>query len=75
MLGQNRKKLKRGMKSSGGSFQRRLLPVLLCLFFTILLAGCGRNKLEHSYDIRLGLTRMNAVSVSDVAGKHADGFS
>ena len=75
MLRQNRKNRDRSMKPSGGSFQRRLLPFLLCLLFMIPLAGCGRKKLEHSYDIRMGLTRMNAVSVSDVSGKHADGFS
>ena len=63
------------MNTSGGSFLRRLLPVLLCLLFMMTLAGCGRRKLEHAYDIRMGLTRMNAVSVTDVSGKHADGFS
>lgn len=70
----HRSRQEKSMRVSGWSFQRGLLPVLLCLFF-MMTTGCGRKKLDHSYDIRMGLTRMNAVSVSDVTGTHADGFS
>ncbi len=64
---------KKRMINAGRSFLRSLLPVIFCLIF-MSLTGCGR-KLEKSYDIRMGLTRMNSVSVAENEGSHADGFS
>ncbi len=64
---------KKRMINAGRSFLRSLLPVIFCLIF-MSLTGCGR-KLEKSYDIHMGLTRMNSVSVAENEGSHADGFS
>lgn len=63
--------INKSIKRSGGRRFKMALPVLLCF---LTLCGCGQ-KMEKTYDINMGLMRMNSVNTSLVDSIHADGFS